>query len=90
MTFKFYKKKCHILTGILVIVSFSNKAFLQSISEKKTGFGKPNVLLIISDDEGFCEFGAYSDFALPFNMGAMKIQEWRKTTKTMDFEASIG
>jgi len=50
---------------------------------------KPNVLLIISDDQGFCELGSYSDFANPATMGAIKIQEWRKITKTTNVEAPI-
>lgn len=36
---------------------------------------KKNVLLILADDQGFCELGAYSDFADPATMGAKRIDE---------------
>lgn len=50
---------------------------------------KKNVLLILADDQGFCELGAYSDFADPSTMGAKRIDEWRKVTETGPVKAPI-
>jgi len=50
---------------------------------------KPNVLLITSDDQGFCELGAYSDFANPDTMAVVNIEKWRKITKITDQSAPI-
>ena len=47
---KTYRNICCILSGILIVFSFSNKVFSQAIAEKKAGMEKPNVLFIICDD----------------------------------------
>lgn len=49
----------------------------------------PNVLLILADDQGFCELGAYSDFADPATMGAKRIDEWRQVTKISPVKAPV-
>lgn len=38
---------------------------------------KPNVLIILSDDQGFCELGAYMDFASRENLGNKFSEEHR-------------
>lgn len=50
---------------------------------------RPNVLLILSDDQGFAELGAYSDFANPATMGAKRIDEWRKISQVGPVKAPI-
>ena len=60
-------------------------AFGQDTAVKKS----PNVLLIISDDQGFCELGSYADFADPNTMGAKEIEKWRRITKITDHKAPV-
>lgn len=50
---------------------------------------RPNVLLIISDDQGFCELGTYADFADPDTMGAAQIKKWREITEISPDQAPI-
>jgi len=50
---------------------------------------RPNVLLITSDDQGFCELGAYADFADPATMGAWKIDKIREITEITPNQAPI-
>lgn len=50
---------------------------------------RPNVLLILSDDQGFCELGAYADFADPATMAAKWIEEWREITEIGPVKAPI-
>ena len=50
---------------------------------------RPNVLLITSDDQGFCELGAYADFADPETMGSWKIDKIREYTEVTPVRATI-
>lgn len=50
---------------------------------------RPNVLLITSDDQGFCELGAYADFADPATMGAWKIDKIREIKEITSNQAPI-
>ena len=50
---------------------------------------RPNVLLITSDDQGFCELGAYADFADPATMGAWHIDRIRKISDVTTVRAPI-
>jgi uncharacterized sulfatase len=49
----------------------------------------PNILLIVSDDQGFAELGSYIDFADPDTLGAKRIEEWRQITKCTPEQAPI-
>lgn len=51
--------------------------------------GQPNVLVIVSDDQGFCELGPFIDFADPDTMGAKRIEEWRTITECTPEQAPI-
>ncbi|MGC9341279.1 MAG: sulfatase-like hydrolase/transferase, partial [Bacteroidales bacterium] len=59
---------------LLIIVSYS-------CSGGKAIKEKPNILLILSDDQGFCELGAYMDFADPSTLAAWRIDEWKNVTR---------
>jgi uncharacterized sulfatase len=50
---------------------------------------RPNVLVIVADDQGYCELGPYMDFADPDTMGAKRIDEWKKITECTPEQAPI-
>lgn len=51
--------------------------------------GKPNILVIVSDDQGFCELGAFLDFADPATLGAKRLDDWKKIKECTPEEAPI-
>ena len=66
---------------ILALAALSGSAFALE--------GRPNVLLITSDDQGFCELGAYADFADPDTMAAWRIDKIREYTDVTEVRATI-
>lgn len=50
---------------------------------------KPNILLILSDDQGYSELGAFIDMADPDNLKAKDIAKWEKITETSVTNAPI-
>ncbi len=50
---------------------------------------RPNILVIVADDQGFCELGPYMDFADPDTLGAKRIDEWRKITESTPEQAPV-
>lgn len=50
---------------------------------------RPNILLILSDDQGFCELGAYMDFADRNTLAAKRLEEWKKITECTPEQAPI-
>ncbi len=50
---------------------------------------RPNILVIVSDDQGFCELGAYMDFADPDKLGARNPEQLRSIKTLSDQEAPI-
>ena len=71
--------------GFGKMVLFAGAVCMESVCMAK----QPNVLLLISDDQGFCELGSYLDFADPATMGAKRIDEWRKITECTPEQAPI-
>lgn len=50
---------------------------------------RPNIIVIISDDQGIAELGAYADFAHPDKLQARNIDELRQITEITDVEVPI-
>ena len=50
---------------------------------------RPNILLILSDDQGYCELGSFMDFADPDSLGAMNPAKLRAIKKCTDERAPI-
>jgi uncharacterized sulfatase len=53
------------------------------------GERQPNILVIISDDQGFAELGAYADFADPLTLQAKNIEELRQISEITEVEVPI-
>ncbi len=49
----------------------------------------PNILFIMSDDQGYSELGAFVDMADPNNLKAKDIEKWEKITECSDVSAPI-
>lgn len=50
---------------------------------------RPNILLILSDDQGFAEVGAYMDFATPDTLGAKNLTKLKQIKESTPTEAPI-
>ena len=50
---------------------------------------KPNVLIILSDDQGYCELGSFMDIASAENLGAPLAAKYRAIKASTDNEAPI-
>ena len=53
------------------------------------GENRPNILLIISDDQGFGEMGAYADFVDPDTLQAQRMGQLRNITEVTRESAPI-
>lgn len=49
----------------------------------------PNVLIILSDDQGYCEIGSFTDLASADNLGAPLAAKYRAIKVSTDNEAPI-
>lgn len=77
------KRRRFIKRGALILSIATGLASANGASRS------PNVLLILADDQGFCELGAYSDFADPATMGAKRIDEWREISEIGPVKAPV-
>jgi uncharacterized sulfatase len=77
--------RCHdILTGAALLSTVCGYSEAGAVPR-----GRPNVLLIISDDQGYCELGAYMDLADRNTLGAKRLEEWKKITECTPEQAPI-
>jgi len=50
---------------------------------------RKNVLVILSDDQGFCELGSYIDFAAADNLGSHLAEKYRSIKTSAENQAPI-
>lgn len=50
---------------------------------------KPNILVIISDDQGYCELGSFMEFANPETLGIKNLDQLKKIKTSTSLEAPI-
>ena len=75
----------HALT-LLIALLLAPLAALRAADTKPT---KPNILIILSDDQGYCELGSYMDIASADTLGAPLAAKYRAIKTSTDNEAPI-
>lgn len=62
---------------------------LAALSAAEPRLDKPNVLIVLSDDQGYCELGSFMDIASAENLGAPLAAKYRAIKASTDNEAPI-
>jgi len=60
-----------------------------TLDEVKINREKPNVLIILSDDQGYCELGSFMEFASATNLGSHLAEKYRAIKTCTEKEAPI-